>query len=762
MLCRRTILPSLLLVALSAHPLSAHPMIQAAVQGVYPAVPWEILQPLTPWRVTGGRLALHVYPDVLASAGLQLRDVVETAGVPDPLVEEAEGAALGFAVTPESDLLVLRNGDGVYQPYGVLGGAVRMRGGFTLVSPATVRAVDFHAFEVHARWVRTDGPGGDPDRDVFYLSEAGGAVGGHGPDDAFRLCYPKVYFAAPDSYPPGGGSGGGGSGHNALELRIRGWDLIVTTSLAERLGRPELEGLVLGYGRILTSLRVHDGPWEHPPGQNIFSPYVSSPDDNEDPEDTAAVGTGTIDMQLGGLQSLVVLGHDGDLPTGRTGLSLTTISCNVGDVNIPWLAAMETGHPGIGMALYRELDGRFEQVGVSWIKHGFFAQSNSSCTPCQTPGGGLALGVGCSDTYGSANNGDRFWLGPRSEWNPYTATWECLGSFFDGTPVDCVRNENGTTDSDVDHRLEAFDEDLALPGATYWYEAFYMVTDDVDPSNNIASRRTVITVDDDGYFTTTPGVSQGNPVVLGPAIQRWGQKRTLAGLAPDDGDVILAAQVTPEPGGLWRYEYALFNWTLDRKVDSFSIPLSAGFASGATFHDVDDRPANDWVPTQQDGNFAWTFPGVVLPGHKVAGPLEFGTLYNFGFTSDRPPAVRNAVLGIHERGPGGDLLVVETLAPDVLSLTADEAAPLAGGAVQLRVQGGVFGAVVAALSVGGTPLASPLLITPSPVLFGGGDALVDVPVPAALSGMDVTLIAVEVDAGLAVVGLSNVMNLSVR
>ncbi len=748
-------------------PRGARPPVVVAALAVILAsgvVAAQDLSEMTPWRVTGGRLQLHLYPDALEAAGLEVRDVVETATVDEPLVEETSSPLMGFAVRDDSDLLVLRNGAGHVQPYGVLGGAVRLAGGFVLAAPDTGRAVDLHELEVHARWVRTDGPGGEPDPDVFHATRAGGPPGGHGPDDLFRLCYAKVYFA---DYP----ATGGGPGHLALELRIRAWDLIATRALAQALGKPELEDRILGHGRILSTVAVHDGPWELPPGQNVFSPYQGGGEAHDasspllpDPALRATVPAGGagIDMELGGLQSLVVLGHDGDFPTGRTGFALTTIACNVGTVDIPWLRPMDEEHPGIGMALYRELDGRFEQVGVSWIKHGFFAQSNSSCTPCQSPGGGLALGVGCSDTYGSANNGDRFWLGPRSEWDAHTAEWTCLGSFFDGTPVDCERDEDGATTSDVDHRLEAFDVDLANPGATYWYEAFYMVEDDVDPWNNIASRRTVIVDDGGAFFATTPTTQSGNPVVLGPAIQRWGQKRTVADLLPDDGRVILAAQVTPLSGGLWRYEYALFNWSLDRRVESFAVPLSQGLASLMSFHDIDAHGDNDWVPAKSAGNLRWTFPGVFHAGHKVAGPLEFGTLYNFGFTSDRPPAVRDAVLAIHEDGPGGDLLLVETFAPDVLALTADSASPVAGGPLSLSVIGDGASAVVAALSLDAVPFASPLLVTPAPVRFAAGEAPVDLVVPAALAGSTVKLVALELDAGLSVSGVSNVLDLAVR
>ena len=709
------------------------------------------------WGVESGRLALHLFPSVLEAAGLEVRDL---RGAIVPTGDEADGwdevlidEHLFFDLAEGSELRVLRNADGEFQPYGVLGGSLHVDGGFTLASVDTGRSVPLHDFGVHARWVRTDGPGGEPDPDVFYVAGAGAPTGGVGAADLFRVCYAKVYFPEYD--------GSSGGTHGQAELRIRAWDLVIEPPLAERLGDPGLAGRVIGSGAIRMQARQLDEAWEPPPGQNIFSPWKGTATAT-----APGVGGGTIDMALGGLQSLVVLGHEGVFGAGRTGFSLTTIACNVGDVNIPWRRAMDPAHPGIVMALYRDHQGRFEQVGVSWVKHGFFAQSGSSCTTCQSPTNGTELGVGCSDTYGSANNGDRFWLGPRSEWDAHRATWTCEGSFFDGTPVDCERDENGSGNNPVDHRLEAFDEDLATPGATYYYEAMYLVQDDANLFDNIASRRTVIVDEGDAFFATTPIVSQGNPVVPGPAIQRWGQKRTQAGLGSVDGDhdgeVILAVQVTPLAGGQWRYEYALFNWTLDRRVDSFSIPLSMGLAAERSFRDIDEHSSNDWVPAKQDGNLAWTFPGAQPAGHKVAGPLEFGTLYNFGFTSDRPPAVRDAVLGIHEDGPGGDLLSVETLAPDVLALTADQASPVAGTSVQLKAQGGSVGAVIAALAVDGMPLTPALFLTPVPVRFVLGEATLDVVVPNDLAGSTVSLVAADVSALLSIDALSNVHTLAIR
>ena len=69
--------------------------------------------------------------------------------------------------------------------------------------------------------------------------------------------------------------------------------------------------------------------------------------------------------------------------------------------------------------MYRLMSGRFEQIGQSWLKHGFASTNSPGCGTCvQPPNGGAQLGVGCSDAYGSGLNGSQGNLGPRSQVNP--------------------------------------------------------------------------------------------------------------------------------------------------------------------------------------------------------------------------------------------------------------------------------------------------------------------------------------------------------
>ena len=118
-------------------------------------------------------------------------------------------------------------------------------------------------------------------------------------------------------------------------------------------------------------------------------------------------------------------------------------------------------------------------------------------------------------------------------------------------------------------------------------------------------------------------------------------------------------------GGEWRYEYAVFNWNLDGMVDSFSVP-SGGVASDFYFHDIDDIAANDWGVTVAGGMVTWSFGGSAgdgTPPSKLAEEIEFGELYNFGFTSNSAPTPGTFEAGVAQPGPGGDLVTGTISAP---------------------------------------------------------------------------------------------------
>lgn len=694
------------------------------------------------YRVEGGTLALNLLESNLADAGLEV-ELLPTLEV-DPVAVQMEDVDVAFEIDPTSDLRFLVDQDGNFVPYGILGGTLRMVGGFRISSPSTGRSVDFTNFDIRAAEVFNDGPGGEPDPDYFFLTQPGDTTG-----DDLRLCYVKVMYG-PVGYTPGDHG-------DPNALRIKAWDLFVNESLAQELGRPDVEDLLIGVGHAQLSAAVSERPYTWPRGQNPGTPYqggYTGPSDG-----------GGVDVSLGILNGITQMGRIGSFPNGKAGLSMSTTSCNLGSVNVPWLSPMAEDHPGILMALYREKDGTFQQVGTSWVKHGFFALSNSQCIPCLNPSNGTFLGIGCSDTYGSFNNGDRFYLGPRDEWDAFEATWDCEGSFFDGTPIDCERDENGNGLGPVAHRLEVVDADLDNPGATYYYEAMYLVRDDVNKVNNIGSRRCEMFWTGFSWLFSTPSASAGNPLVEGPAILRWSDAdlTTTVGNGDDDGEAILAVNTIDQGDGTWRYEYSLFNWTMDRNLGSLSLPV-CGDVSELRFHDGDEFPENDWQPVVEGGHLTWTFPDVVIDtDDKVAGALEVQYLYSFGFTSSTPPAGRSAVLGVYEDGDGADVLAAETLAPGCLNLAADVVGPEPGDTIEVCLTDGSDHGLFAIVDIEGVPLGGAVLFPAAAVPFVGGEVSVPLAIPASAAGLEVGLLAGDVGvAPLSLIEVSNSLRIVVQ
>jgi hypothetical protein len=421
-------------------------------------------------------------------------------------------------------------------------------------------------------------------------------------------------------------------------LRIHYLNMTIAADWATALGRPELAGLVVGMAEVEANI-------EYLTGVSDSEPYQPNYTD------------GVLDVSLGILDRIQQAGHEGTHPNGIAGITMATTSCNVGSVDVPWLAPMEEDHPLIHMALYRELDGRFEQIGVSWMKHGFFALSNSQCTPCQNPSNGTFLGVGCSDTYGPGNNADRRYLGPRDEVDPFAGTWECTGSHFAGGVPDCVRRHTGSGHSSTEHRLVVEDADLDNSNATYFYEGYYVVRGDQNRMNNWASRICTMSWNGGPWEFTTP--TQNNPHVEGPALLRWGTLQTFVQV-PDDGQVLLAVSSSDLGNGVFNYEYALLNMDSDREIRSFSIPVM-GIASvtNMDFHDSDSDPGNDWNATLDSGVLSWSTEEF---GNENARPLVFGEMMNFRFDADSPPVPRDVTLGIFKPGTGAEV-TAQTMGP---------------------------------------------------------------------------------------------------
>ncbi len=315
--------------------------------------------------------------------------------------------------------------------------------------------------------------------------------------------------------------------------------------------------------------------------------------------------------------------------------------CNIGTEGLPGDIS-SSHHPMLTSNLYRLGSNRFEQIGLSWVKHDDWTSAfpNSSCgsalscTPCEyavpeccdTPHSPSNpdcetevprnLGVGCSDIYSTCNNGYQGWLGPRSQINASTGAWPVGGS-----ATFC-----GAT-SRIDCRLQVKVVDLAATSSQYFFETQVVTPDETSTAtrNNNVSYKT-ITVDDcdedecDLEIANNCGSVQAcsgtgcsciHPLTASytyycqePAIKAWIKadasvvETEFQALDeyddPTDGKFILAAKAWNVSGCVYQYEYALYNMNSDRAADGFSVPLPSGLSStelsaiagSAGFHDI--------------------------------------------------------------------------------------------------------------------------------------------------------------------------------
>lgn len=562
------------------------------------------------WAVRSGQAVFNFNVALLQDLGIEIMveaDPIEPNA--DLLIEEP---CWTFPIRKGSDL-GFRCEYGIIRPGGLEGSTLRLGGAITVRDRASGRQTRFDGLEI-ARM-----PATDPDPPGRHGTETLQLRSGATTQVFCDLVHSMFDFRRKNQV-----------------LQVHYLNARITDSWARAIGRPEIAGLIIGGGELRASVRLTSAT---PPTAPLYHPKFTG---------------GILDVGLGVLDAIQQVGHVGTHPAGTAGLSMSTTICNFGEVDVPWLAPMQEDHPLIHMALYRLLNGRFEQIGIAWLKHGFFAESNNQCSTCQNPSNGSFLGIGCSDTYAVSNNANRTYLGPRSEVNPYTATWECTGSHFSGGVADCVRRHNsGSGHSAIDHRLIVADADLNNPGATYYYEAYYLVRNDQNLSNNWASRLCTMTWNGSIWNFDTP--TSGNPLVDGPALNRWGELASTVDAAADDGQVLLAVQTTDLGGGTYHYEYALLNRNADRQIRSFSLPVT-GVANitNIGFHDNDGNSSNDWTVAVENGAITWQTSTYVENPNAPA--LVFGNMVNFRFDADAAPVDRGATIGLFKPGVGTDVV----------------------------------------------------------------------------------------------------------
>lgn len=386
------------------------------------------------------------------------------------------------------------------------------------------------------------------------------------------------------------------------------------------------------------------------------------------------------DVIVGDLHDLARYGRE----NGITAFSVGTTSCNIGNRNLLW-HSQTPEHPVIGTNMYRLKDGRLEQVGMSWLKHGFFALSENLCfNDCQ-PTGGDELGVHCSDPYSAGLNGSQSNLGPRSEVNAST------GVFL--YPYGSPNNPNAT----IGLRLQIKDADLdpaRNQGALYFVEGHYVAADDSragNGNNNASARRVAITGSGNNWnIAFIPGEPTRRQK---PAIEVWRDLDpdvVLQGVTVQgDGRFDVAYKVTRNADGTWHYEYALYNMTSDRSARELALPIPAGATlTNVGFHDVDYHSGEpfdgaDWTTQRVGGTFSWSTR--TFAQDRNANAVRWGSMYNFRFDCDRGPEAGQATIGLFK--PGSQPNPSVTVMVPGGGAQSDTVAPTFAGATQATALG---------------------------------------------------------------------------
>ena len=436
------------------------------------------------------------------------------------------------------------------------------------------------------------------------------------------------------------------------------------------------------------------------------------------------------DVNLYDVSASTIYGRRGAAyPNGEVGVGFGHAFCNAGTVHVPWASSPTTQglmtdvHFKIAFLLARESNGRIVQVSTpdSFVKHSrvTYNLGSSQCGTCQS-GPGSTFRIGCYDAYSTGFNGNRFNLGPGNEIDPWTGSWNPVGSYFDrGDPAVVGPAASDGTQSLTSTQTNAFDpvknrvvvpeSELSQPGVFFGQVQLVCEGEPVaNRGNNLLSEQ--INFSWNGTSWTTSNA--GGPV-QGSVLNRWaGATRNTAGNGSDDGRFLVAAKVTGPVNGVYHYEYAVHNIDNARGGASLRIPLHADAQlTGVGFRDIDGNALNNWTWSRSGGELSFLATGT--------NSLDWNTLYNFWF--DATVAPTTGTVGIDQARLGAGALSV-TVPSDVPNgaLSATVASVGSGcfglGLGATRPVLGTTAQITTSGIPAGTPFGATVLsLTPAPV-----------------------------------------------
>jgi len=562
------------------------------------------------WRTAGGQVILLPHSESLRALGLELRTLRQTAvsalfpQLPSVFAIE-DGSSSQSPLEGGSTLAFITHDHGFDA---LLGGTLQTYGTVALV------LADGSEFEI-----------GDLAFHFEGLSDLGATATDrlNTGQEVFSLSSGLLQYDA---------------GRRALEWI--GMDVQLSTAWAQAAGIPQAAGATIA------SLIIEANAEPAPELAQLAASLAWTP---RSVDGFPNVGPDVIVGVLNGVDSYGQVG-------GINAYSVGTTSCNKGDTPLNWISNTNQ-HPVIGQNMFRLKGGRFEQIGQSWLKHGFTALQGNDCNfGCDPYPNGTHLGSGCSDPYGSGLNGSQSGLGPKFEVNATTGIF--LYPFTaQGQQGDAIYKRLQVKTADIDPNQNA--------GARYFVEGHYVTPDDAAAGNqdNNASYQEITVTNNPPTYTINLISSTMRET---PALHAWQAVDPAVSIQtikiPNDRNVELGYKVTDLGGGMWHYEYALYNVNSHRSARYFSVPIPSGVSvSNIGFHDVDYHSgepfdSTDWTATVAGGSITWATQTFVE--NPNANALRWGTLYNFRFDANSPPAGVVAHIGLFDflkltSGPGG-------------------------------------------------------------------------------------------------------------
>jgi len=362
------------------------------------------------------------------------------------------------------------------------------------------------------------------------------------------------------------------------------------------------------------------------------------------------------------------VGGSGPIENGTIRVySFGTTSKNVGDQTLDWIEFSQN-KPLIAQSVYRMIDGRIEQVGFAWLKHGFCAINTTlcgSCTPAE-PGCPDELAPGCSDPYSSSTNGTHSRLGPHAEVNPVTGAHEV----FHDTPG------TGIDDGRIRLHVDLLTSVSSNPDVRLFFEGAYIHPQDAAAGNAMNNATYIEALVLGAEQDLNPNFVPNEPRIGLPAVyalQEFDPTAMVSAVdVPDDGRFHIASNAVRTGTGSWLYTYAVHNFNSDRAAHAFMVETSAvAAATNPWFKDVEYRDGDgvggvnydgtDWSPTIGAETIEWTCPETFAENDN-ANALRWATTYNFSFETNSPPTERQATITLFKPGSPSEVTAA-VLAP---------------------------------------------------------------------------------------------------